>query len=173
MKKRFMCVILALGLLVLMLCGCDGSQSVSDSDASGVIEKPVVWELAENDDEYMEMMRLKLNEYINCMTAVSSMERRLSVIESAEKIAADEEFAAVTGQLYDWCEGALGYPAENLSSADAKTVCQQMCELAGATTVYLDNLPAMLDGTYTGELSAADYQNSIVDNALAIYELLN
>jgi len=159
--------------LLLVFCACSGSGDVSGSDAPDVVEIPEEWDLAASDDEYLAMMQEKVNEYIICMTSLSSMEKRLALLGDEQKIADDVQFCEVTDQLYDWCEGALGYPEEMLINDSAKSVCMQIQELAGATVIYLDNLPAMLAGTYTGELSADDYKNSIADSAVAVFEMLN
>lgn len=173
MKKAGL-YILAIALLV-MLCGCSctGSQVTSDSDLPDVADEPVVWEQAASEDEYFDMMQAKLSEYIRCMTALSEMEQQLSELGTADKITADADFSALSEQLAGWCEGADSYPEETLINDRAISVCQQTRELAGATAVYLEKLPSLLSGADDVGISLADYQNSIVDNAISIYELLN
>ncbi len=172
MKKIFF-MLTALLMLALLLCGCSGETAVSDSDAPERDEIPVVWEQLPDEESYLEMMSKKLNEYIRCITTLSTMERRLTVLADEEKIAADEQYAAIAEQLGDWCEGARSYPADTLINDRAKAVCLQMAELAGATEDYLEVLPSMLAGTYEGELTHDDYRNSLTDSAVYIFGLLN
>lgn len=169
MKKRIACALLAMLALVLLLVGCRDNSVVSGSDAPAP-ESKTVWEEMPDDERYIESMRAKMGEYISLMAQLSSMERTLSALDGEEKILANENFCAVAGAISDWCEGAYSYPMSSLESEEARIICSQICELAGATAEYIELLPSMLSGSYKGELTMEEYQNSIVDSAILIYD---
>ncbi len=171
MKKKLLGAAALVMALLMLLCGCGEDEAVSDSDAAQT-EPTAVWEELPDDEAYMQAMREKMDEYISLMTELSAMEKSLSALGSAEKIIAHEGFAAANEALSDWCEGAYSYPVGTLEGAQAQDICRQLCELAGATADYLELLPLMLSGSYTGVLPMSDYQNSIADSAIAVYEAL-
>lgn len=174
--KRLIAIISAVLILAAMLCGCSEmsiGKELSNTDViEGSEEQIARWEQVADDEAYIAMMEGKIQEYITDMAEISSMRERLAELGSAKAIEKDEEFAALSQRLTQWCQGAVGYPESSLSGESAKEICGLCSELGSATSVYLENLPAILSGEYSGEVSEEQYLNSIIDNAIEIYKLL-
>lgn len=175
--KKIIAVIIAAVMLASMLCGCNaisiGKDLLSGSDVSSDIsETSAQWEQAADDEAYLAMMNEKMQEYITVMTEISAMRERLAVLGSAKEIKKDAEFAAAAQSMTAWCQGAVSYPKGTLTDEKAQEICGLCSELGSATSVYLENLPDMAAGTYSGEVNEAEYLNSILDSAVEIYAKL-
>lgn len=178
--KKIIAVMIAALMLVSMLCGCNqlnmsiGKELLSGSDAAEEpLESAAQWEQAADDEAYLAMMNGKMQEYITCMTEISDMRERLSTLGGAKEIKKDAGFAAASQNMTAWCQGAVSYPKSTLTDENAQEICGLCSDLGSATSVYLENLPDILSGSYSGEISEEQYLNSIIDSAVEIYTMLN
>lgn len=175
--KKIIAVLAAAVILAAMLCGCSemsiGKELLSGTDVIEGSEQQIArWEQAADDEAYIAMMNEKIQEYISGMTEISAMRERLAGLGGAKEIEKDAEFAAASQSMTQWCQGAVGYLQSSLTGEGAKEICGLCSELGSATSVYLENLPALLSGEYSGEVSEEQYLNGIIDNAIEIYNLL-
>lgn len=175
--KKIIAVIMVAVVLALMLSGCNtlsiGKELLSGSDVSSdSAETAARWEQAADDEAYLAMMNEKMQEYITGMTEISDMRERLGSLGSAKEIKKDAEFAAASQSMTAWCQSAVSYPKGTLTDEKAQEICGLCSELGSLTSVYLENLPDMAAGTYSGETDEEQYLNDILGRAVEIYAKL-
>ena len=180
MMKKIAAIMLAAVIMVSLLCGCSdissiGKELLSGSDVSDDATEGDIarWEQAADDEAYLTMMNEKMQEYITRMTQISAMRERLSTLGGAREIKKDGEFAAAAQSMTVWCQSAVSYPKSTLTDEKAQEICGLCSELGSATSVYVENLPDILSGSYSGEIGEEQYLNSIIESAVEIYTMLN
>lgn len=167
--------IIAAVLLVLCLCGCacnPGGAVTSGTDLSGsdinsedVTER---WEVSENDADYLAAMKERVAWALEALTELEERQEEFSEYGRAERLERSREFGEMKNELQGWCDAALAYPQDKVSSDLARNVYAKTAAFAGLLSDYLDIYPQIA----VGEISGDEEKNALVDSAIELYMLL-